>query len=448
MKKLILLSLLALGACVPQNNELDQDKKFETSSDYYLVPESNSGKQVDPVRQKLSYFFLVEQFSVGAHESMLTAIKKNPPGGILFWNGNGANSEMIKSAISVYSQQNLKAGIEPMLFSTDYEGGANNKTPFNSTVPGVQRFSKGFTKLLHPRWLGESISAVGMEMCQLHGKILVKELKAVGINYPLSVVSDLATQNLTLLRGISKDPAKVSACIVEIVKQFLQEGDSIFVTKHFPGIGLTHGDTHDGVVVSETLDEKKLRQHLKPFADLIQFSESKNKNHLLSIMTTHAMFKGYDPNHLTTESKIIINDLLKENMGFKGLTVSDAMWMGDYGHLKSEDLMPVYVKAFISGIDLLMIPGGRFKEAVIYFRKVYDQKLTANEIELLEAKMEMPIEEIYENFKDRVEESLEIHARVRSQIKYPHEFIKAEIPTEITEKERTRYYEILSKIGG
>lgn len=448
MKKLLLLSFIALSACVPKNNELDQDKKFETSSDYYLVPESNSGQQIDPIRQKLSYFFLVEQFNVGAHESMLTAIKKNPPGGILFWNGNGADSEMIKKAISVYSEQNLKSKVEPMLFSTDYEGGANNKTPFNSIVPGVQRFSKGFTKLLHPRWLGESIPSVGMEMCQLHGKILVKELKAVGINYPLSVVSDLATQNLTLLRGISKDPAKVSACIVEIVKQFLEEGDAIFVTKHFPGIGLTHGDTHDGVVVSDTLDEKKLKQHLKPFADLIHFSEDKNKNHLLSIMTTHAMFKGYDPNHLTTESKIIINDLLKGKMGFKGLTVSDAMWMGDYGHLKSDELMPIYAKAFLSGIDLLMIPGGRFKEAVIYFRKVYDQKLTISEVEALEEKMDMSIEEIYENFKERVLESLELHHQVRSQLKYPHEYIKSEVPSEMTQKERTRYYEILNKIGG
>lgn len=448
MKKLILLSLLALNACVPKNSDLDQDKKLETSSDYYLAPEVTAGKVIDPVRQKLSYFFLVEQFNVGAHESMLSAIKKNPPGGILFWNGNSANSEMIKEAITAYSQQNLKSGIEPMLFSTDYEGGANNSTPFNSTVPGVQRFSKGFTKLLHPRWLGESISSNGMEMCQLHGKILVTELKAVGINYPLSVVSDLATQSLTSLRGISKDPAIVSACIVEIVKQFLQEDDAIFVTKHFPGIGLTQGDTHDGVVVSETLDEKKLKQHLKPFADLIEFSESNNKNHLLSIMTTHAMFKGYDPNHLTTESKIVINDLLKENMGFKGLTVSDAMWMGDYGHLKSEELMPVYMKAFLSGIDLLMIPGGRFKEAVVYFRKVYDQKLATNEIIILEAKMETSIEEIYGNFRERVAESLETHHRVRSQIKYPHEFIKSEVPTDITQKERTRYYEILNKIGG
>lgn len=450
MKKQMLLLFLFLGACVPKNSELQNDKQFESQSDYYLAPEDSGtgSKSLDKNRQKLSSFFLVEQFSVGANESMLKAIQKNPPGGVLFWNGNAADSEKLKESIYAYSLANQKAGIDPILFSTDYEGGANNKTPFGSTVPGVQRFSAGFTKLLHPRWLGESMRKFNLELCQLHGKILATELKAVGINYPLSVVSDLATQNLTLLRGISKDAEKVSACNIEIMKAFIQVDDMIFVTKHFPGIGLTYGDTHEGVVVAETKNEQKLLEHLKPFADLINFTNTQGKSHLLSVMTTHAMFKGYDEQHLTTESKIIINDLLKLKLGFIGLTVSDAMWMGDYGHLKSEELMPIYLKAFMSGIDLLMIPGGRFKEAVVYFRKVYDQKLTSKEVELLEAKMEMPSDKIYELFQERVEESLEAHHRVRSQVKYPHEFIQKEIPSEITEKERARYYEIFNKIKG
>lgn len=439
-----------LGACVPKNSDLQQDKQFETQSDYYIAPEDHDAVDMgtSKFRNKLSYLFLVEQFSVGANESMIKAIKKNPPGGILFWNGNSADSEKLKEAIHSYSIENQKAGIEPILFSTDYEGGANNKSPFGSSVPGVQRFSTGFTKLLHPRWLGESMRKFNLELCQLHGKILAKELKAVGINYPLSVVSDLATQSLTLLRGISKDAEKVSACNIEIMKQFIQEDDVIFVTKHFPGIGLTRGDTHEGVVVAETKSTEKLLEHLKPFADLIQFTKQKEKTHLLSVMTTHAMFKGYDEEHLTTESKKIINDLLKMKLEFIGLTVSDAMWMGDYGHLKSEELMPIYFKAFMSGIDLLMIPGGRFKEAVVYFRKVYDQKLTPAEVTLLEKKMEMEIDKIYDLFYARVEEAMETHHRVRSQIKYPHEYIKTEIPSETTEKERTRYYEIFNKING
>lgn len=446
----MLLPFLFLCACVPKN-DLQKDKQFEMQNDYYLVPEDKADQDdqsSDKNRSKLSYFFLVEQFSVGANESMLKAIQKNPPGGVLFWNGNSADSEKLKESIYAYSIANQKADIDPILFSTDYEGGANNKTPFGSTVLGVQRFSKGFTKLLHPRWLGESMRKFNLELCQLHGTILAKELKAVGINYPLSVVSDLATQNLTLLRGISKDAEKVSACNTEIMKAFIQADDIIFVTKHFPGIGLTHGDTHEGIVVAETKDEKKLQEHLKPFTDLIHFTNSNEQSHLLSIMTTHAMFKGYDEEHLTTESRVIINDLLKKKLGFSGLTVSDAMWMGDYGHLKSEELMPVYLKAFLSGIDLLMIPGARFKESVIYFRKVYDQKLNKKEIAILEEKMQLSIDQVYELFLSRVEESLETHKRVRSQLKYPHEFIQKEIPSEITEKERTRYYEIFSRMKG
>jgi hypothetical protein len=154
MKKTLLLSFLMLAACVPKSMDLQNDKQFESQGDYYLVPEDSGSSDLSTVnsnRNKLSYLFLVEQFSVGANESMIKAIKKNPPGGILFWNGNGADSEKLKESITAYSQANEKAGIEPILFSTDYEGGANNKSPFGSTVPGVQRFSTGFTKLLHPR---------------------------------------------------------------------------------------------------------------------------------------------------------------------------------------------------------------------------------------------------------------------------------------------------------
>lgn len=443
----LILIAVVLSSCVKQSKDLELDKNNEHHSDFYLVPETNPQASEDTQRQKLSSFFLVEQFSVNANQSMLLALKKNPPGGVLFWNGNAADSEKIKEAINAYSKQAQKFGVMTPLFSTDYEGGAYNKTPFNSSIPGVQRFSIGFTKLVHPRWLGESMKMFGLEMCQLHGKILAKELKAVGINYPLSVVSDLATQSLTLLRGISKDSKKVSECVVEIVKQFIKEDNIVFVTKHFPGIGLTRGDTHDGIVTSTELDPIKLNNHLKPFLDLINFSKQQEKEHILSIMTTHAMFKGYDSQNLTTESRAVITELLKEKLEFKGLTVSDAMWMGDYGYLASKELMPIYLKAFLSGIDLLMIPGNRFKESVGYFRKVYDRKLSKEEGEALENKMEMGVEEVYDLFEARVEEAIETHEQVRGKLKYPHEFIETKTPVELTEKEQARYFEILQALS-
>lgn len=446
---MLLFSLLclAVSACDRKARDLKLDQDNETKSDFYIAVEENPKASVNQTRQWLSQFFLVEQFTVGAHDSMMKALKSNPPGGILFWNGNGDDSEKLKASIQAYSVQVKKLGLNPLMFSTDYEGGANNKTPFGSAIPGVQRFSAGFTKLAHPRWLGESMKTYGLELCQLHGRLIAKELKVVGINYPLSVVSDLATQALTSARGISKDAAKVSACVVEINKQFILQKDIIFVTKHFPGIGLTRGDTHDGVVTSDVIDPAKLLMHLKPFMDLITASKNQSNEESLSIMTTHAQFKGYDPDHLTTESRIVAHDLLKQKLQFHGLVVSDAMWMGDYGHLESSELMPVYLKAFLSGMDLLMIPGSRFKESVSYFRRVFDHKLTEEEKVELQQRMQLSMDEIDTLFTERLQEAIQTHQSVRSQLKHPHEFIESMTPVETSTKDQERYYEILKSLG-
>lgn len=432
--------LMACSSETPSDLLFDQNN--ETAPGYYLAPAEGPRVQ-DPLRQRLSEFFLVEQFNVGALPSMSAAFKANPPGGILFWNGNKADSTQVRDAIKIYSEQVESLGLQPLLFSTDYEGGADNLAPSGKTIPGVQRFVKGFTRLAHPRWLGLSMPSYGTELCRLHGRIMARELKAVGINYPLSVVSDLSTQALTSLRGISKNSADVSLCMSEIMKEFIDLQDLIFVTKHFPGLGLMHGDTHDGTVVSDITDPSILNDHLKPFFELIDLTKRSRNEGLLSIMTTHAKYLAYDPDHVTTESPKVVQNLLKQQMKFRGLVVSDAMWMGEYGSLDLAHLMPVYANSFLSGIDLLMIPGARFANSVAYFRKLYDGTLSEEEKTLLTARTSLSWPETHSRFLARVQESLQILSRARGSIQPAHRGLMDKVPTTLTEKERLRYAEIL-----
>lgn len=434
------------GGKIAKDLEFDRDHEHEEA--FYLASDGNpSADANDPVRQKLSYFFLVEQFNVGANTSMLAAIKNNPPGGVLFWNGNKADATQVRESVRAYSKQAEAMHIKPLLFSTDYEGGALSKTPSGANIPGVQRFTKGFTPLAHPRWLGASVKDYGTELCALHGRIMATELKAVGINYPLSVVSDLATQALTSVRGISKDPQEVSACVTKILEEFIRTKDVIFVTKHFPGLGLTHGDTHEGTVTASTMDQNVIQMHLEPFKDLMKLSREQGSEGLLSVMTTHAKFLAFDDKHVTTESPKIVTGLLKEQLGFHGLVVSDAMWMGEYGEMKSAQLMPVYVNAFLSGIDLLMIPGARFAESVTYFRKVYDGNLTNEEKNALTSRTGMNWEDTHAKFLARISQSLKAHDAARGGIKAPHNYMGTQAPTSLTEQSRERYNKILSELS-
>lgn len=449
---LLSLSLTALGllsACSESgkmHSDLVADRDHEHENDFYMAAPAQGKADQDPLRRKLSHFFLVEQFNVAANASMLQAIQNNPPGGILFWNGNSANAQLVRDSIKAYSHQAQLAGLKPLLFSTDYEGGARRKTPSGGDVPGVQRFTKGFTSLAHPRWLGVSLKPYGTELCALHGKIMAQELKAVGLNYPLSVVADLATQPLTSVRAISKNAEEASLCVNKILEQFVKTKDLVFVTKHFPGLGLTRGDTHDQTVVAPTKDPATLEAHLKPFLNLVNFSKTLNADGLLSVMTTHAKFLGYDENNLTTESSATVSDVLKGQLKFRGLVVSDAMWMGEYGTLKSAKLMPVYLNSFLSGIDLLMIPGSRFAESVNYFRKVYDGALTNEEKSLLTARTGMSWEETHAKFISRISQSLKTQELVRGSILPAHTYVQDVVPTTLTTTDRARYEEILGKL--
>jgi beta-glucosidase-like glycosyl hydrolase len=445
---MVLSATYLLTACSGNSpKDLETDRDHEQDPDFYMASLEDQNVSKDPFRKKLSYFFLVEQFNVGANGSMLNALRNNPPGGILFWNGNSADAAAVRESVRAYSRQAEVLKLKPLLFSTDYEGGALRQTPSGSLIPGVQRFTKGFTSLAHPRWLGASMETYGTELCGLHGKIMARELKAVGINYPLSVVSDLATQTLTSVRAISKNPEEVSLCITKIFEQFIKTKDLIFVTKHFPGLGLTKGDTHNGTVTAPTTDERILSAHLKPFLNLMSFARANDVEGLLSVMTTHAKFLAYDKDHVTTESSKIVTDLLKTKMNFGGLVVSDAMWMGEYGHMKSARLMPVYVNSFLSGIDLLMIPGSRFAESVNYFRKVYDGNLSADEKAALTDRTGMNWQKTHEKFVARVSQSLIAHDLSRGAVKAPHTYVQSETPSSLTSAERTRYNEILSQLS-
>jgi beta-glucosidase-like glycosyl hydrolase len=291
------------------------------------------------------------------------------------------------------------------------------------------------------------VNDYGTELCALHGKIMATELKAVGVNYPLSVVSDLATQALTSVRGISKDPQAVSDCVTKILEEFMRTRDVIFVTKHFPGLGLTRGDTHEGTVTASTTDQAMIQMHLEPFRKLMRLSREQGSEGLLSIMTTHAKFLAFDDKHVTTESSKIVTDLLKQQMGFNGLVVSDAMWMGEYGEMKSAQLMPVYLNAFLSGIDLLMIPGARFAESVNYFRKVYDGNLTSEEMAALTSRTGMTWKDTRTKFLERISQSLKAHDAARGAIKAPHTYLGTQEPTSLTEQNRARYNKILSELS-
>ena len=446
-----LILAISLGACTAGRKQglvNGLDPKLESNANFLAIDSKPDLSVVDPLRSKLGSFFLVEHFTVQRNESMIRAIQNHQPGGIVFWNPQRADAFQVRDVVRAYSQASKEAGGKPILFSADYEGGELGFTPNGRKVPGIQRFKIGFTELAHPIWLGKSLVQENSdELCRLHAKIMAKELKSVGINYPLTVTSDLA-QRLFSVRGISTNPTEISKCLTSMMEVFAKEKDIVLVTKHFPGLGQTVGDTHDQVAVSVAQTEADALRHLLPFRQLIQTVNATGSWPQYSVMASHGSFPLFDKSSITTESSIILRDLLRRELGFKGLAVSDAMWMGNYGTLTGDRLMVTYLKAFLAGMDMLMIPGSKFAPAVTFFRSVYDNEAKAEQIALVEEMMAKPWDEVRPQFNARIKESLANIDRVRGSLKASVDLIGASevAPSELTSQERSRYHELLSRL--
>lgn len=407
-----------------------------------------------PHLKSLSRFLLVETSSAIVTSNYLKAMKTDPPGGIVFWNSSKAGSQELAAAIKRYSEELEKANQSPILFSVDYEGGGLSMAPSGKIIPGIQRFRKGFTDTAHGSWLGQSLKSYGTELCGLHGRIMGVELSAVGINYPLTLVADLQ-QNLFKTRGVSRDANDVARCLSAFTFEMANAGPVIAVTKHYPGLGQNVGDTHDVESVSIAKSRADSDRHLSPFKELIAYANREGLESRLSIMSSHGKFPHYDPHHLTTESEVLLTKMMRDEFNFKGIRVSDAMWMGGYGSLEGVQLYAVYLNAFRSGVDLLMIPGNRFGGALREFRAVYMNQAPAELKAALESRSGLSYEEFRAQFLRRVEESLgRIQMTVQS-LPHAHKSIQAfrhkmgdgAEPRSATVRERARYNEILKSLS-
>jgi beta-N-acetylhexosaminidase len=417
------------------------------------------GKADDPLgatgleRDDVGQLFLVEHYEVDVYPSVRAKMSTTTPGGVLFWNANRADASALREVIRTYSEVASNADKPPVLFSADYEGGAHSLAPSGRRIPGVQRFTNGFTPLAHPAWIGVAFDEdeeLGLELAELHGEIMAKELRSAGLNFPLSVIGDLGN-GLFSVRGLHDEPEIVAVLLTHITQGFLSEEDLVFNTKHFPGLGQTRGDTHDEVVVSPITDPAEAERHLMPFRAYTEHVNATETWSRATIMNSHAVFPAFDPDHNTTTSRIVLNDVLREDVGFRGLAVSDAMWMGPYGSLSGDALYRVYLTSFLAGMDMLMIPGAKFSGALSYFEKVFDGSVSAAEQERIVTATELAsFDEVRERFFSRMRESLARLRSTQAAIRPAHEVMDAAgtEPTTRTTEQSARYYEILQSLPG
>jgi beta-N-acetylhexosaminidase len=174
-----------------------------------------------------------------------------------------------------------------------------------------------------------------------------RQLAPIGFSWIHSPVLDVNTNPLNPeigIRSFSENSDKATEFAIEALKGY-QDAKIITTGKHFPGRGASNQDAHGGLPVID-ISREELNEHLKPFKALIDAG-------LPSIMTAHTAYPALDPSGLpATLSKVILTDLLKDELGFKGVITTDDITMG--GIVEKFEVHEACIMAINAGADLIL----------------------------------------------------------------------------------------------
>ncbi|MEW9501814.1 glycoside hydrolase family 3 protein [Jeotgalibacillus marinus] len=267
-------------------------------------------------------------------------IEKYHIGGVIYFNW----TDNISSPLDATLVNELSNGIQeiamnkripiPLLISTDQEGGIVARVTEPATVfPG--NMALGATR--------------SQEYAKNSAKIMGMELKSLGINTNFAPVIDVNVnpKNPVIgVRSFGEDPNLVSDKGINQMEGYQSE-NVITTVKHFPGHGDTDVDSHYGLPIIEQDLERLHEVELKPFKAAIDAGVD-------AIMPGHIVVPALDDSDLpATFSRVILTDLLRGELGFSGLIVTDSLDMAGANVFPPER---VAVETFKAGADVLLNP--------------------------------------------------------------------------------------------
>ncbi len=189
-----------------------------------------------------------------------------------------------------------------------------------------------------------------------YGKVTGVEAQSIGVNIALAPVVDLNINpfnSITNIRAVSDDLSAAQNILPEIIKGFQEHGLGA-CAKHFPGDGVDYRDHHISTSTNSLSKEEWDRTYGEIYKKIIE-------NDVYSIMAGHICLPAYQtPNKNgkylpATLSYELITNLLKEQLGFKGVVISDALVMG--GYLKWYKTRPMTdIECLKAGVDMLLWP--------------------------------------------------------------------------------------------
>lgn len=331
---LLFIAILAFSVVFIQLN-MDANSKVEKRKDVDAITDSHEkiekmlGEMT--LEEKVGQLMMVGFRGTEKSSEITELIEQKHIGGVIYFDRNMKSPEQVAKLSNSLQQTADQSTLSlPLMVAVDQEGG------------NIIRMRERVSPLPSQQDLGKNASVEDMyKVAKLNGA----ELGSMGININFAPVLDLSK---TDERSLGKDPEKV----YQYGKKAIQGLNDVSITgalKHFPGNGRSEIDPH---VETSSVEANQLdleNSDIYPFKQII----SEMDNQKFFVMVTHIKYPAYDKEKPASLSKVIIEDLLRGELKYEGLVVTDDLEMGAVNKYFSYEDMGK--QAILAGADLLLV---------------------------------------------------------------------------------------------
>lgn len=387
-----------------QNDEIVEEKKDELEEKAAIILDNMT------LEEKVGQLLIVGFPQDTDKETVMKYIDDFKVSGFILFNRNYKDFDSLYQLVNDLKERNSIKNPLPLFISIDEEGGT------------VSRLPKGGTHFPDAQLIGKTEDPM---LAQMAGEVIGRELRALGINLNFAPVLDIVSspENKLLIKRSYGSTAETVSLYGTSFINGLQSAGVIATPKHFPGHGDTKIDSHGKLPVIDIDKDTLQSRELMPFKAAIHAGTD-------AIMIGHLSFPMLDSSGLpATMSGYFLTDILRKELGFKGIAISDDIEMSGYTNEKNS-LEESVITSFNAGLDVFIIghtgdTQEKVKEALkdAYLDgRISGERLNESVLRIIKVKLEHKL-------SDTMESSLEDARKVLGSEE--HKAILAELNSKI-----------------
>lgn len=332
----IVIIIIILGILLNDKNIFSNVEESKSAQEKIPIAQQNLtiDEKVDKIvasmskTEKIGQMVMIGIQGTKVDDNSLYMLHQFHMGGVILFDRNMESPEQVKQLASdLQTQSNEKV---PLFIGVDEEGGDVVRMAEKLTPPPSQK----------------EIGATGdIEQAKIWAIKTAKSLKEMGINVNFAPVADVGSNDN---RSYSTDVNTVINFVKAAATGYQQE-NIIYSLKHFPGIGKGQVDSHVEISSIDASKDVLMAEDILPFKTII----NENKPEDYFILVSHLNYPALDEEYPASLSSKIMTDLLRNELGYKGIIITDDMEMGAVAN--HNDFKTVGVNAVKAGADIVLV---------------------------------------------------------------------------------------------